>query len=234
MVSGQLNDRLVRSLLTLNFVRGAHVNALPELGRFHTGPGPTGWEYGVRLRARYQNEALVISCGEIDARDVIRRLPLDARIVLPVPVPSIPPHEPAGEPITFDELAADIEADYLAPFYRGMRILRDIGLKSLFLLAVPPPGIDDDAFEAHTGFQSHAHVRYAVHRTINLLFERFCAAENIAFVDSWALVAGPDGILQKRFVADGIHLNRDAAVEIVAAIGERLVLPPAEPLDPLL
>jgi len=137
---GTLNARLVSSLLTLNILRGTRENAIPALGRFRTARDPLGWEFGLRLRQSYRNELLVISCGEVDARDIIRRLPLDARIAMSRPMPVFPDDPPAGtETITEAELAEEIESEYLTPLFRGMRTLVDIGIANLFLLALPPP-----------------------------------------------------------------------------------------------
>jgi hypothetical protein len=231
---GSLNERLVRSLLTLNLLRGTRVNAIPALGSFRTARAPLGWEFGLRVRQSYRDELLVISCGEVDARDIIRRLPLDARIATAQPIARFPDDpSPAAAAISEAELAAEIEAEYLAPLFRGLQTLHAIGIGNLFLLALPPPGLNDDDYAAHCGFASRRHVRYAVHRTINACYERFCRATGIEFIDTWPLVTAPDGALRPDFGSDSVHLNRDAAVAIVADVAQRAARAPAPPPDPL-
>jgi hypothetical protein len=231
---GTLNDRLVRSLLTLNIVRGTRTNAIPELGRFRTAREPLGWEFGLRVRESFREDVVAISCGEVDARDVIRRLPLDARVEVPGALPAFdddPPADAAAVP--FAALADEIEREYLAPLFRGLRTLRAIGLPNLYVLSLPPPGHSDADYEAHCGFASRRHVRYAVHRTIDLLLERFCDANAIGFLDSWPLVTGPDGALAPAYGSDSVHLNRDAAVRIAAALAERTRGATTSERDPL-
>ena len=232
---GTLNARLVSSLLTLNILRGTRENAIPALGRFRTARDPLGWEFGLRLRQSYRNELLVISCGEVDARDIIRRLPLDARIAMSRPMPVFPDDPPAGtETITEAELAEEIESEYLTPLFRGMRTLVDIGIANLFLLALPPPGLNDADYAEHCGFMSRRHVRYAVHLTINALFEKFCNANNVGYIDTWPHVTTPDGALLPHFGTDSVHLNRDAALAIDAEQGRRTANDPIPTLDPLI
>ena len=131
------------------------------------------------------------------------------------------------------DLAEEIEAEYFLPLFRGLRTLHDIGIANLFLLALPPPGLSDEDYGAHCGFASRRHVRYAVHRTINALYERFCRENGIGFIDTWPLVTTPDGRLNPEFGSDSVHLNRNAAVAIVAELGRRTGDLPAVALDPL-
>ena len=230
---GALNERLIRSLLTLNVLRGTREDAIPAFGRFRTAREPLGWEFGLRLRTSYRRRRLIISCGEVDARDVIRRLPVDARIALPFAIGHFPDDPPEdADPIAYDDLAAAIGDEYAVPLFRGLTTLRASGIENLALLGLPPPGLIDADYEAHCGFSSRRHVRYAVHATFNRLYAAFCAANGIAFIDTWPLVTSADGVLLPKFGSDGVHLNRDAAAAIVAALGandEAAV----EALDPL-
>lgn len=229
-----LNERLARSLLTLNIVRGTRDNAIPQLGRFRSAREPLGSEFGMRLRVSHRHELVVISCGEVDARDVISRLPLDARIAMTDPIGRFPddPPDDAGA-IPQAALAEEIESEYLRPLFRGLSTLHDIGMENLYLLALPPPGLSDDDYGAHCGFASRRHVRYAVHRTINALYERFCRERGIGYLDTWPLVTSPEGILLSDFGSDSVHLNRNAALAIVAELGRRTAGAPDLQLDPL-
>jgi len=231
---GLLNERLVRSLLTFNLLRGTRENAIPALGTFRTAPAPDGWEFGLRVRQSYRSEVLVISSGEVDARDIIRRLPLDAAVAMNTPIATFS-DDPAADAgaIAEAELAQEIEAEYLAPLFYGLRTLREIGIGRLYLLALPPPGLNDADYAAHCGFNSRRHVRYAVHRTINGCYERFCRANGIAFLDSWPLVTGDDGKLRADFGSDGVHLNRAGAVAIVEELARRTAADAPPALDPL-
>jgi hypothetical protein len=161
-------------------------------------------------------------------------LPLDARIATETPLPVFS-DDPGtgGATIGEAELAESIEAEYLAPLFHGLRVLREIGIANLFLLALPPPGLSDADYAAHCGFDSRRHVRYAVHRTINGCYERFCRAADIAFLDTWPMVNGADGALRSEFGSDGVHLNRDAAAAIVERLALRTADIPAPVLDPL-
>lgn len=231
---GLLNDRLVRSLLTLNIIRGTRFDAVPQLGTVRTSRPPLGWEFGLRLRQSHRNELLVVSCGEIDARDVISRLPLDARIAMTDPIgrfPDDPPEEAEGIPQA--ALAEEIAGEYLAPLFRGLLTLQQIGISNLFLLALPPPGLSDDDYAGHCGFASRRHVRYAVHRTINALYEAFCREHKLGFIDTWPLVTSSDGVLLPDFGSDSVHLNRNAALAIVAELDRLTSGEPVEVLDPL-
>jgi hypothetical protein len=247
---GTLNERLVRSLLTLNVLRGTRENAIPELGRFRTAREPLGWEFGLRVRESFRDEVVVISCGEVDARDIIRRLPLDARIappddarialpddaraVLRVPMPAFPDDPPAtADAVPHGALAEEIAREYLAPLFRGLRTLHAIGLPNLYVLSLPPPGPSDADYEAHCGFASRRHVRYAVHRTIDLLLASYCAHVGIGFLDSWPLVTGSDGALLAAYGSDSVHLNRDAAALIAADLAQRTAATPPPDRDPL-
>lgn len=148
--------------------------------------------------------AVLFVAGELDAREIIASIPLDAEPALPFPVNLSRLPAPGSGP----ELpAAILQERILAtfrPLFAMMQRLEHLGLTRLALASLPPPNADDDEYFRITGIRSRARTRYVVHLAVNMLFRTFCARHEAPFVDVWDDLTDGNVANPKLFV-DGLH-----------------------------
>jgi hypothetical protein len=177
-----------------------------------TADAPT-FQFGQHLLSVHPNAQkrwVMLFAGEFDARFVIESVPLDATIALPDFDLS-----PFAQFSVLRVVAQQsIEAEMLKrlqPLIDLVKQLRMIGIARVALTSIPPPTLDDAEYRRLTGIESRASTRYAVHWLLNRVLASLCAADRIAFVDTWPLET-ENNIVRPGFLLDNIHLGREAAV----------------------
>lgn len=155
----------------------------------------------------------VFNVGEINARYVLYRLVMD-QIDFAVPfatngldrLSSQTPRQ-----VLSAEQMLRLLAEEFTPLFRGLRILQNAGLRTLYLHCVPPPAVDDVDSERVLKHRSPGRLRYKLAMFINYLYEAVCRETGIGFVNTWPLVSR-DNILDSEYYLDGLHLNRKHAI----------------------
>lgn len=148
---------------------------------------------------------VLFTVGEIDAREIIASIPLDADPLLSFDADlSLLPS--AGGRIL---PAADLDeriVEQMGQLFRMLIGLRDFGIPRLALASLPPPNRDDEEYTRLTGVRSPARTRYAVHLAINATLRRFCEEADMRFIDTWNEVTERNVVKDDVFV-DGVHVG---------------------------
>lgn len=157
---------------------------------------------------------VLFTTGEIDAREIVASIPLDADPLLSfdADLSLLPPAEaPRILP------AADLDeriVEQLGPLFRMLVGLRDFGITRLAIASLPPPNRDDEEYTRLTGVTSRARTRYVVHLAINMLLRRFCEEANMRFIDIWNEVTERN-VVKDGMLLDGVHLGYGGAQSLL-------------------
>jgi len=154
----------------------------------------------------------VFHIGEINVRQQLcRSLGTDFDIVLPQglsPYKS-PPAEGDRQIIPFKVFSQNINTIFEGLF-RGIELIRQAGLKRIFLHSMPVPYSADETFAAQHEFALDKARRIKVSLAVNAILARQCQERDIGFINIWGHITDDTGILQPRFELDGFHLSADA------------------------
>ncbi|MBV8371268.1 MAG: hypothetical protein JO036_20320 [Candidatus Eremiobacteraeota bacterium] len=157
---------------------------------------------------------VLFTVGEIDAREIIASIPLDADPLLSfdADLSLLPPAEaPRILP------AADLDeriVEQMGQLFRMLVGLRDFGIPRLAVSSLPPPTRDDDEYARLTGVTSRARTRYAVHLAINATLRRFCEEANMRFIDTWNEMTERN-VAKAGLLLDGVHVGHAGARPIL-------------------
>ncbi|HET9030588.1 MAG TPA: hypothetical protein VFN49_10440, partial [Candidatus Aquilonibacter sp.] len=199
--------------------RIAAMHSSPEFPQL-PGLRPVATTYGaskrlenVALTSFANEQAYVFNVGEINTRILLQRL-VEDQLDFAVPFDTsglevLPPFE-ARQTISADSMLR-LLIDVFNPLIRGLRILRDLGLRSIFLHSVPPPAVNDVDSARVMRFNNPALLRYKLVMFVNYLYASVCRELGIGFVNTWPLVTRGN-LLQPEFYLDGLHLNRDHSI----------------------
>jgi hypothetical protein len=182
------------------------------------------FQFGAHLLSVHPNAQkrwVMLFAGEFDARFVIETVPLDATVM--IPDFDLSPFAPF--PVLRSVAQQTIEAEIvkrLQPLIDLVKQLRAIGIARLALTSIPPPTLDDAEYLRLTGIESRASTRYAVHWLFNRVFAKLCAADGLAFVDTWSQET-ENNVVRPGFLLDHIHLGREAAALKLQAYYELVV-----------
>ena len=174
-------------------------------------------QVGAAMERARTSPVLVLSVGDIDVKFGFIREFARQDFALPAsfafdPAPFAP--HPTEGVIPF-ALAAGFAKKLLMPYLRGLELLAGLGFANLYVHALPPPTLDDAAFEAMNGFAAPARLRYKATRLFNAVLREFAADyPAFAFLDTWDRVTA-NGVLTDDFYLDDSHLNRRAAAYVV-------------------
>ncbi len=151
----------------------------------------------------------VLCVGEIDTRYLARWCSKESiDFDLPFAVAGLDrlPAFIAAQRYRADEMLK-LLAQHYNPLFRGLRILRAAGVRSVYLHAIPPPTLDDVAAARVIGVEVPARLRYKLAMSVNYIYSVVCADIGMGFIDTWPMVTR-DGLLDEEYYLDGFHLNR--------------------------
>jgi hypothetical protein len=102
-----------------------------------------------------------------------------------------------------------------------------LGFEHVYVHALPPQTLDDDAFERVNGFRAAARLRYKATRVFNAVLRDFVRDyPEFGIVDTWDRVT-TNGVLDPAFHLDDSHLNRRGALlaveDVLADLARRSV-----------
>ena len=220
---GNLNADVLQALLAAGYVeRGpAGLVARHRSGDLHS------VQVGIAMQRPRTSPVLVFSIGDLDLKfGFIKEFAAsDFELAAshgfdPTPFPA----DVVRERVPF-ALAASFVRRLLAPYFRGLVVLARLGFEHLYLHALPPQTLDDDAFERINGFRAPARLRYKATRLFNAVLRDFVRDyPEFGLVDTWQRVTG-NGVVDPAFHLDDSHLNRRAALlaveDVLADLGRR-------------
>lgn len=165
----------------------------------------------------------VLCVGELDVRHAIQQL-ANEKIDFAVPfatdgLEQLEPFE-ARQMVRADKMLT-LLGEQFKPLFIGLRLLRNAGLRSIFLHCLTPPTLDDEeALRLHKT-PNPAILRYKLTMFVNYLFEAVCRDVGIGFVNTWSAVTERN-LLRREFYLDGVHLNREHAKLSVAEVHRQM------------
>lgn len=170
-----------------------------------------------------RERAYILTVGEINARYLLQQFVAD-EIDFEVPfdcrgierLSSWNPRKVIGAKAMLQLLA-----DKFSRLFVGLRVLREAGLRTLFLHGVPPPATDDADAKRVLQHDSPGQLRYRLAMYINFLYREVCRDLGVGFIDTWNLVT-EGNVLRPEFYLDGLHLNQRHAVLSVTEVHRRI------------
>jgi hypothetical protein len=149
---------------------------------------------------------VLFTVGELDAREIIASIPLDADPTLPFETDvSALPALGVGRTLPAAPLHERVLNDF-RPIFAALMTLVRLGVARVALASLPPPTLDDAEYERLTGISSRARTRYKVHLLANSVLRTFCAQANIGFVDAWDAVTERN-VVKPGALIDGLHVG---------------------------
>ena len=168
-------------------------------------------DWGGERKASLLRPIVVFCIGSADCALILNKLGTKADFEVKSDrvngLPSRKPEDTVQVPIA---LVRELIERAFAPLFRGLEAIRDSGVNDIFLHDLQPPSLDMEDFATIVG-PYPVDLRYKLVIAINERLARFCRAADVAFIDLWDDVTGPDGLLDERFSLDYGHLNRRAA-----------------------
>lgn len=153
---------------------------------------------------------VLFTIGELDAREIIASIPLDADAQLPFEADlTALPASGFVRTLPAATLHERVLTDF-RPIFAGLVGLINLGVKRIALASLPPPNPDDEEYRRITGIASYARTRYKVHLLVNSILRTFCEQANIVFIDVWDAVTEAN-IAKPGVLIDGLHLGYDGA-----------------------
>ncbi len=122
-------------------------------------------------------------------------------------------------------LVEDLVAQALAPLRRGLTTFAEKGFDWVYLLALRPPSLDDEALTRTWQFASRPHLRYKVAMLMNERMAAVAAETGARFIDLWNEMT-INGVFDERFELDHMHTNKEAAFLAVERILDDIQIRP--------
>ncbi len=207
--NGQFGERFVQNLLAAKCLiksEDASKKFFPPIPTGDTGGGPKFEYVGPRSA---QDRVIVMFCGNVDVRDLSHRLTDGADYDIGIHadvIEQLPPFESSSK--IDKSLVVEALRESLLPMFSGLKALRQIGFEKLFLHSLPPPGL------LPSTWGKPVRLRYKITILANQLFAKFCAENDIAFLDIWDDVT-TFGLRNMDYDLDDTHLNLAAATVTV-------------------
>lgn len=202
------------------------------LHSFHTFPQIDGFRpvrtwYGSERRVENiaptehaNNTPYVFSVGEIASRYVLSRLISESLdFATPFATDGLARLSPIGmarRTLSAEEMLRLLVAEY-QPLFRGLQILRNVGLRTIFLHSITPPPIDDEYYFRVLNQSCPGQLRYKLAMFVNYMYRRVCADLGVTFIDAWPHVTEND-VVRPEFYLDGMHLNQQHSVVSVKLV----------------
>jgi hypothetical protein len=155
---------------------------------------------------------LVFFCGSADLVNLFLRhlgnqndfyLPEQAHLLAALP-------DPSPRNLFPYETARSYLLDLIAPLFRGLNQLKQLGFDQLFLHDLVPQTPDDDEFARIYGYRCPLKVRSKALLLMNQVLAEMAALHQVGWVSIWEQVTERN-IRRPEFALDSIHLNKNAA-----------------------
>jgi hypothetical protein len=214
---GTFDFNVINALLGTGYVE----QAIGGIVARHRAVDPHSMQVLHTMQRPREAPALVFSVGDIDCKFGFIKQLAAADFDLPASYGfdgSALPSPPAGVQSYAFGLVNNFAKQLLAPYFRGLIKLAKLGFTNIFLHALPPQTVDDDAFERINAFRAPALLRYKATVLFNALLREFAYDyPEFRFLDIWDRVTTA-GVVAAEFHLDGSHLNRRAAAIVVGEV----------------
>lgn len=173
-------------------------------------------EQGVHLAGArdvlVNDPTLVFFCGDIDLRYVfLRQLGPTVDFHLPFNVTDLEQLSSLESPTIIPyALVLEQAKKMLHPLLIGLQKLKTMGFQNVFIHNLPPPTLDEAAYQRLNGYSVPASLRYKATILFNLILEDYANQLELKFLNIWDEVT----INNQRnsvFNLDAVHLNKQAA-----------------------
>lgn len=213
---GRIHPYLARSLWDLRFLRGEEdATGDPAFGSY----GYHGYDDEPRelhFAAQAQGDAIVVSCGIVDAIELEHRLTgtywfeLDPPLDYPVDgVPAYRAPTQLGYHVVFERVRRTLE-----PAAQTLRLLAAAGIGRIYLMGLAPPPL------VRLNDEHTPELRLRVFELFNRVMRATCETLGVRYLDAWELTC-TNGVRDERFFRDFGHPS-DAFVPCVV---ERVLAP---------
>ncbi|MGE3724651.1 MAG: hypothetical protein AB7I41_03815 [Candidatus Sericytochromatia bacterium] len=108
------------------------------------------------------------------------------------------------------ETARDYLKDLIAPLFRGLNHLKQLGFDQLYLHDLVPQTPDDDEYARIYGYRCPLKVRSKALLLMNQLLREMADSNQVGWISIWEKVT-QNNIRRPEFGLDSIHLNKQAA-----------------------
>jgi hypothetical protein len=215
---GQLGERVRGWLWDMRFLRDTR-DGDERLGAFDIPVFP-GEVHRLQLQPAHATRALVVSCGGVDATDVEEQLArtdewfaLDSAFESGIGgrMPYRTARERAAEEIRNDARAR------LQPLAHGLRLLRELGFRQLYLLGFGPPSPEE-----RPGWKP-AGLRLRTRRLFDDVFAEICHETGARYIDVWKLVWTPNGRDERLYQDCGHHSTAMVPLVVGEVLGHESV-----------
>jgi hypothetical protein len=222
--AGRLGVKIAVALIMTRLLAYTRADAPEAIGHHEIGPNLLSPEWAPHWRITPGMEAapILFVAGNITARVLTGVIPTTANLNVPR-LSGMLAHVPGFEPTAnvSEESIVEIVERFFAPMYDGLRLLRRLGFRSLYLHSLDPCTLDDEHYRQQTGFDTRALTRYKMLLLCNASIAAFCAREGIGFIDRWNdLTEG--GAVREGYLLDAVHLRaehmRPSALSLYEAI----------------
>lgn len=114
-------------------------------------------------------------------------------------------------------------SNLLAPYFDGLLALAVLGFRNLYVLAIRPQPLDENAFARVNGFAVPARLRYKATMLFNAVLREFAERHpQVRFLDTWDRFTS-NGTLDMAYHLDELHLNQRAAAVALDLLFDDLI-----------
>lgn len=92
------------------------------------------------------------------------------------------------------------------PFVSVLQQLQGLGFERLFIQALPPPGLDEEAYSTEYGSKASTALRYWAVRCFNQYWAQLCQSLGLGFLENWEPLL-QDGRRKAHYALNALQLN---------------------------
>jgi len=175
-------------------------------------------DINIASQSKRKVPVITFCVGEIDVRTrVLQQLGDSFDFALPSVTSSSWLSTTDSGPVISVQIIKKLIRDTYTPLLQALSQLVRSGFTRTYLHCLPPPTLNDEAFEAINGYNYSRRLHYKVVYLINEFLKSECPSYNIRFLDIWDQVTIDDR-LSDHYTLDDTHLNKQACSLAIKAI----------------
>ncbi|HEX6511924.1 MAG TPA: hypothetical protein VF157_06475, partial [Chloroflexota bacterium] len=223
----QLNAMLFQALMSERLLSNPNMNYQPWHLSGHEVISEAEWTVSTSAGS----PILLFLVGDVTARHIIMRQLAQFDFILPFDVPGLDAMPGGGAQMVPYQQVQEFASKQLVPLFKGLQFLKGLSFNNLFLHGLPPPTLDDAAFEKEHEWLCSPRLRYKVTLMLNHLYRQFCAEQGVGFIDIWDQVTVANQ-RNRDYEHDTTHLNAKAALITLDKLMASLALAPRRAVEP--
>tara|TARA_B100000674_G_C37981726_1_gene982859 strand:- start:31537 stop:33159 length:1623 start_codon:yes stop_codon:yes gene_type:complete len=175
-------------------------------------------DINIASQSKRKVPVITFCVGEIDVRTrVLQQLGDSFDFALPSVSSSSWLSTTDSGPVISVQIIKKLIRDTYTPLLQALSQLVRSGFTRTYLHCLPPPTLNNEAFEAINGYSFSRRFHYKVVYLINEFLKSECTSHNIRFIDIWDEVTIDDR-LSDNYTLDDTHLNKQACSLAIKAI----------------